>query len=42
LIVHEWPLIRWSYFSLALLYALAYTAFFLLATCLVFRRKPVN
>jgi ABC-type transport system involved in multi-copper enzyme maturation permease subunit len=42
LIVHNWPLIHWGYFSLAILYALVYTMFFLLATCLVFRRKTVN
>ncbi|MGD0252582.1 MAG: ABC transporter permease subunit [Verrucomicrobiota bacterium] len=42
LIVHDWPLIPWNFFGLAILYALAYTAFFLLAACLVFRRKTVN
>ena len=42
LIIHNWPLIPWKFFGLAILYALAYTAFFLLATCLVFRRKAVN
>jgi Cu-processing system permease protein len=42
LIVHNWPLIDWNYFGLDILYALAYTAFFLLAACLVFRRKAVN
>ncbi len=42
LIIHDWPLIPWKFFGLAILYALAYTAFFLLATCLVFRRKAVN
>jgi ABC-type transport system involved in multi-copper enzyme maturation permease subunit len=42
LIVHDWPPIPWIFFSLAILYALAYTAFFLLATCLVFHRKTVN
>jgi len=42
LIVHNWPLIPWGYFALAILYALAYTAAFLIAACLVFRRKAVN
>jgi len=42
LIIHDWPLISWNYFGLDVLYALAYTAFFLIAACLVFRRKTVN
>ena len=42
LIVHDWPLIPWNFFGLAILYALAYTAIFLLAACLVFQRKTVN
>lgn len=42
LIVHEWPLVEWAYIGAATVYALAYTAFFLFATCLVFRRKPLN
>jgi ABC-type transport system involved in multi-copper enzyme maturation permease subunit len=42
LVIHNWPLIPWKYFSLAILYALAYTAAFLVGACLVFRRKPVN
>lgn len=42
LIVHDWPLVAWKFFGLVILYALAYTAFFLLAACLVFRRKTVN
>jgi hypothetical protein len=42
LIVHDWPLIPWNFFGLAILYALAYMAFFLLAACLFFRRKTVN
>lgn len=42
LIVHDWPLVAWKFFSLAILYALAYTAFFLMAACLIFRRKTVN
>ena len=42
LIIHNWPLISWTYFSLALLYALGYMAVFLTGACLVFRRKAVN
>ena len=42
LIVHSWGLIAWPIWLLATLYAWAYTAFFLVATCLVFRRKPLN
>ena len=42
LVIHNWPLIPWLYFSLALLYALGYLAVFLTAACLVFRRKAVN
>jgi ABC-type transport system involved in multi-copper enzyme maturation permease subunit len=42
LVIHNWPLIPWLYFSLALLYALGYMAVFLVGTCLVFRRKAVN
>jgi ABC-type transport system involved in multi-copper enzyme maturation permease subunit len=42
LVIHNWPLISWFYFSLALLYALGYIAVFLTVACLVFRRKAVN
>jgi ABC-type transport system involved in multi-copper enzyme maturation permease subunit len=42
LVIHNWPLIPWLYFSLALLYALGYMAIFLAGACLVFRRKAVN
>ena len=42
LIVHDWPLIGWNFVGLATLYLLAYTAIFLVAACLVFRRKAVN
>ena len=42
LVIHNWPLIPWLYFSLALLYALGYLAVFLTSACLVFRRKAVN
>ncbi|HEU5396052.1 MAG TPA: ABC transporter permease subunit [Verrucomicrobiae bacterium] len=42
LIIHDWPPVGWNYFGLDLLYALGYTAAFLVAACLVFRRKAVN
>jgi len=42
LVVHDWPLIDWSFVWLGSLYLLAYMGFFLVAACLVFRRKPVN
>ena len=42
LIIHDWPLIDWKYFGLNILYSLAYAAVFLVAACLVFRRKAVN
>lgn len=42
LIIHDWPLIGWNFIGLDALYLLAYTAIFLVAACLVFRRKAVN
>jgi ABC-type transport system involved in multi-copper enzyme maturation permease subunit len=42
LIIHNWPLIAWSTCGLALLYAAAYTAAFLIMACLVFRRRALN
>jgi ABC-type transport system involved in multi-copper enzyme maturation permease subunit len=42
LIVHDWPLIGWNFVALDALYLLAYATAFLVAACLVFRRKPVN
>jgi ABC-type transport system involved in multi-copper enzyme maturation permease subunit len=42
LIVHDWPLIEWKFIGLDTFYLLAYAAFFLVAACLVFRRKAVN
>ena len=42
LIVHDWPLIGWDFVGLDILYLLAYAGAFLVAACLVFRRKPVN
>jgi Cu-processing system permease protein len=42
LVIHNWPLIHWEFFGLAILYALAYIAVFLVGACLAFRRKAVN
>jgi ABC-type transport system involved in multi-copper enzyme maturation permease subunit len=42
LIVHDWPLIEWKFIGLDTLYLLAYAAVFLVAACLVFRRKAIN
>lgn len=42
LIIHDWQLVDWTYVGLAAIYLLAYTAFFLVAACLVFCRKAVN
>jgi ABC-type transport system involved in multi-copper enzyme maturation permease subunit len=42
LIVHDWPLIGWNFVALDALYLLAYAAAFLVAACLIFRRKPLN
>jgi len=42
LIVHDWPLIGWNFIALDALYLLGYAAVFLVAACLVFRRKAVN
>ncbi|MBC8095483.1 MAG: ABC transporter permease subunit [Akkermansiaceae bacterium] len=41
-IVHDWPLVEWAYIGGATLYAWLYTAFFLMAACLAFRRKALN
>lgn len=42
LIIHDWPLVSWTFVGLLALYLLAYIAFFLAAACLVFRRKALN
>jgi Cu-processing system permease protein len=42
LIIHNWPLIHWRYFMLAIVYAVAYAAVFLTGASLVFRRQAVN
>jgi len=42
LIIHDWPLVPWRVCGLATLYAIGYAAAFLIAACLIFRRKAVN
>ncbi len=42
LLIHDWPLIEWTYVGAATLYGTAYTTFFLTAACLLFRRKALN
>jgi ABC-type transport system involved in multi-copper enzyme maturation permease subunit len=44
LIIHDWPEEKgiWMYVLLDTVYGYAYTAFFLLAACVVFRRKALN
>jgi hypothetical protein len=42
LVIHNWGTIPWLTWAMALGYAAVYAAFFLGATCLVFRRKAVN
>jgi hypothetical protein len=41
-VIHDWPLIEWKYYGIAILYALAYSAVFVFLSCLVFRRKALN
>ena len=42
LVIHDWPPVRWFVCLKAVLYAAAYGAFFLTASCLLFRRKALN
>jgi len=42
LIIHDWPIAPWLDVLAATLYGFGYMAFFLLAACLVFRRKALN
>ena len=42
LIIHDWPLVKWSAIGLATLYGMAYAAAFLGSACFLFRRKPLN
>ncbi len=41
-VIHDLGLVGWKYIGLASLYALAYAAFFLVATWACFRRKALN
>lgn len=41
LLVHNWPLISWGVWSLALGYALVYISFFMVAAAMLFRRKAL-
>lgn len=42
LIIHDWPMVGWLDIGAATLYGWLYCAFFLIAACLVFRRKALN
>ncbi|HXT13394.1 MAG TPA: ABC transporter permease subunit [Candidatus Angelobacter sp.] len=42
LIIHNWPPVPWPDVLIATVYGLAYMAVFLVAGCLVFRRKALN
>ncbi len=42
LIIHDWPLIHWGYYGLALIYGIGYMVVFLTGASLVFRRQSVN
>jgi len=42
LVVHDWPPVQWLVCFKAVAYAAAYAALFLAASCLWFRRKPLN
>ncbi|MCI0537184.1 MAG: ABC transporter permease [Verrucomicrobiales bacterium] len=41
-VIHNYPAVPWSFWFMALLYGGTYTAVFLVAAWLVFRRKPLN
>ena len=40
--VHDWPLIEWKYYALAIFYAAAYSAVFVFLSCRLFRRKALS
>lgn len=42
LIIHDWPPIAWKVCGIAAVYGMAYAAMFLIAACLVFRRRAIN
>jgi ABC-type transport system involved in multi-copper enzyme maturation permease subunit len=41
-VVHDWPLIEWRYYAVAIVCALAYSAVFVFFSCALFRRKALN
>jgi len=41
-VIHDWPLIDWLSWMIAILCALAYAAVFVFFTCLLFRRKALS
>ena len=42
LVIHDWPPVRWLVCLKAVAYAAAYGGFFLVTSCLAFRRQPLN
>jgi Cu-processing system permease protein len=40
--IHDWPLIEWGYFAIAVAYAFAYSAVLTFLSWLAFRRKSLN
>lgn len=42
LVIHDWPALHWLTCAKATAYGLVYGAFFLLAACVLFRRRPLN
>ncbi len=42
LIIHDWPPIAWKVCGIAAAYGIAYAAMFLIAACLLFRRRAIN
>jgi Cu-processing system permease protein len=41
-IIHDWPLIEWGYYAVAIVCALAYSAVFVFFSCALFRRKALT
>jgi Cu-processing system permease protein len=42
LVIHDWPLVKWSVVGFVTLYGAAYSVAFLGLACFLFRRKPLN
>lgn len=42
LVIHNWPIIAWKYYAIAVVYALIYSGIFLAGACLIFRRKALH